>query len=62
MNIGDLVKIADEWSELDIEGFGIITGFHTDHDGELESTLVSVLWDSGHLSKEFFVSLEAVCK
>ena len=63
MSIGDLVKIADDWSELDIEGFGIITGFHKDPDGEFESTLVSVLWDSGYESKEFFVSLEVVsCK
>ena len=62
MKVGDLVKISDDWSELRIEGFGIITGFHKDHDGEFESTLVSVLWDTGFESKEFFVSLEVVCK
>ena len=62
MKVGDLVRISDDWSELDIEGFGIITGFHTDPDGDFEGALVWVLWDSGYMSKEFFVSLEVVCK
>jgi hypothetical protein len=62
MKVGDLVRVSDDWSELDIEGFGIVTAFHPSPNDGPWGRRVSVLWDSGYLSEEFFVSLEVVCK
>ena len=62
MKVGDLVRVSDDWSELDIEGFGIVTAFHKTPDDGPWGCRVSVLWDPGFESKEFFVCLEVVCK
>ena len=63
MRVGDLVKISDDWSEIDIEGLGVVTDIYQDPEGEFGSLLVVVLWGSGQKTHEYFVSLEAVpCK
>ena len=63
MEIGDLVKISDDWSEIDIEGIGVVANIYQDPEGEFGSLLVSVLWGTGRTTNEYFVSLEVVpCK
>jgi hypothetical protein len=48
MKVGDLVRVSDDWSELDIEGFGIVTAFHPSPNDGPWGRRVSVLWDSGY--------------
>ena len=64
MEVGDLIKVSDDWHELDIHDYGIALRIYPDPCGELGGLTVSVLWANGNISEEFFVALEVVssCK
>ena len=63
MEIGDLIRISKDWSEMMFYGkLGVATNIYTDPDGDFGARMVTVLWENGETSEEWFVALEAVCK
>ena len=63
MQIGDLVKISENWKELGSYGMlGVATNIYQDPEGEFGARMVTVLWENGLSSEEWFIALEAVCK
>ena len=61
MQIGDLVTVSEDWSELGFCGMlGVVTNIYQDPEGECGGRMVTVLWENGVSSEEWFVALEAV--
>ena len=65
MIIGDLIRISKDWSEMMFYGkLGVATNIYTDPDinGNIGARMVTVLWETGESSEEWFIALEVVCK
>jgi hypothetical protein len=63
MIVGDLIRVSEAWHELMFYGkLGVVTDIYTDPDGDFGARMVTVLWENGESSEEWFVALEAVCK
>jgi hypothetical protein len=63
MEIGDLIRISKDWSEMMFCGkLGVATNIYIDPEDDYAVRMVTVLWENGETSEEWFVALEVVCK
>ena len=63
MEVGDLIRISEDWSEMMFYGkLGVATNIYIDLEGDFGARMVTVLWENGESSEEWFVALETVCK
>jgi hypothetical protein len=63
MEIGDLIRISKDWREMMFYGkLGVATNIYIDPEDDYAVRMVTVLWENGETSEEWFVALEVVCK
>jgi hypothetical protein len=63
MEIGDLIRISKDWREMMFYGkLGVATNIYIDPEDDYAVRMVTVLWENGETSEEWFVALETVCK
>ena len=61
MEVGDLIRISEDWSEMMFYGkLGVATNIYIDLEGDFDALMVTVLWENGESSEEWFVALEVV--